>query len=174
MCGFSIYLTPSLKKNQPNKPKLNHGSHKVIKQLRRNWFYPTKEVPARLTKSRSNDCRWLQQTPLGQSRSKMDTLLVLDLIPQLMVDMTFSACDMFEGAGHSNLNWRGGYSINKTKQKLLRALSQAFCAKVLWQKVAEATRKAISYSKLFLFELRGGSSSQMNCFKSIFGWIHIQ
>lgn len=91
-----------------------------------------------------------------------------------MVDMTFGAYDTFEDAGHSNLNWHGRCSINKTKQNLLRAVSQAFYTEVLWQKVAGATRKAISCSKLSLFELRGGSSSQMNCFKSIFRWIYIQ
>lgn len=132
-------------------------------------------MPASLTASPSDDWQWLQQTPLGQSGSKMDTLL-LELIPQLMVDMTVSACDMLEDSGHSSWNWRGGYSITKMKQKLLRALSQAFYTEVLWQKVAEATSniKAISYSKLSLFELRGGSSSQMNFFKSIFRWTRIQ
>jgi len=34
----------------------------------------------------------------------MDTLLLLGLIPQLMIDMTFSAYSMLEDAGHSNLN----------------------------------------------------------------------
>lgn len=151
------------------KSKLNPGSHKVIKQLRRNGFHPIKEVPVSLIESWSNDGSLLQQTPLGQSRSKMDTLLLLwidspvDGWRDLQCIWHVRRCwtQQFE------LTWRMQHKQNRKCSELCHKLfTPKFCGRKL-QRLQEKQYRIQNY--LYL-----NWEVQMNYFKSIFRLIHIQ